>query len=106
MMSRPDLGHARSSARPSLTPCCRGYDEASGDHRSGGQRAKTAKRFRKGTAVGSDNWPIHEYANIDPVDLDEAGIQAAAWKSQCVVPMQYLMKVMSMIPKKKSGIIA
>lgn len=79
------------------------YDEASGDLRSGFQRGKTANSFRKNTAVGSDNWPLHEYAKIDPADLDKAGIQAAEWKSQCVVPMQYLMNVMSMIPKKKKG---
>ena len=43
----------------------------------------------------------HEYAKVDPADLDKAGVQADAWKHQCVVPMQYLMNVMSMIPKKK-----
>ena len=82
------------------------FDEASGDLRSGGQRVKAAKSFRKGTAVGSDNWPLHEYAKVDPADLDRAGVQAATWKSQCVVPMQYLMNVMSMIPRRRKGIIA
>ena len=38
---------------------------------------------------------------MDPADLDKAGVQAAGWKHQCVVPMQYLMNVMSMIPEKK-----
>ena len=49
------------------------FDEASGDFRSGGQRAKAAKSCRKGTAVGSDSWPFHEYAKVDPADLDRAG---------------------------------
>ena len=47
--------------------------------------------------------PPHEYAKIDPADLDKAGIQAANWTHQCVVPMRYLINVMSMIPKKKKG---
>ena len=79
------------------------FDQTSGEFRSGGQRVKAAKSSRKGTAVGSDNWPLHEYAKLDPADLDKVGIQAQEWKPQCVVPMRYLMNVMSIIPKKKKG---
>ena len=45
------------------------FDEASGDLRSGGQRVKAAGSFRRGTAVGSDNWPLHEYAKVYPPRL-------------------------------------
>lgn len=79
------------------------YDEASGDLWSGRQRPKSAGSFRRRTAIGGDHWPLHEYAKVDKADLDRFGSQAAAWKSQFVVPMQYLMDIMSMIPKEKKG---
>ena len=47
--------------------------------------------------------PLHEYSRVHLADLDKVGVQAASWKHQCVVPMQYLMNVMSMIPKKNMG---
>ena len=84
----------------------RNFDDASQDIRLGGQHTRSAKCFRKGTAVGGDNWPLHEYAKVYPEDLDKMGVHAAEWRGLCIVPMQYLLNVMSMIPKKKKGIIA
>ena len=81
----------------------RNFDDASQDIRVGGQHAKAAKCFRKGTAVGGDNWPLHEYAKLGLEDLDRIGVQAAEWRNECIVPMQYLLNVMSIIPKKKKG---
>ena len=46
---------------------------------------------------------MHEHAKVDKHDLDRFGTQAATWKNQSVVPMQYLLNVMSMIPKKQKG---
>ena len=65
----------------------RNFDDASQDLRLGGQHAKSAKRFRKGTAVGGDNWPLHEYAKVYPEDLDKMGVQAAEWRGLCIVRM-------------------
>ena len=79
------------------------YDEASGNLWSGRQRSKAAGSFRRNTAIGGDNWPLHEYAKVDKHDLGRFGAQAATWKTQCVVPMQYLLNVMSMILKKQKG---
>lgn len=50
-----------------------------------------------------DNWPLHEYGNVAKQDLDRFGSNAAAWKANCIVPMQYLINIMSMIPKKAKG---
>ena len=84
----------------------RNFDDSSNDLRIGGQRAQAAKCFRKGTAVGSDNLPLHEYSKVYPEDLDRIGEAAAEWREKCIAPMQYLMNVMSMIRKKKTkGII-
>lgn len=81
------------------------YDEASGDLWSGRQRSNAAGSFRRNTAIGGDNWPLHEYAKVDKHDFDRFGTQAATWESECVVPMQYLLNIMSMIPKEqKAGI--
>ena len=81
-------------------------DDAYLETRLGGQHAKAAKCFRKGTAVGGDNWPLREYVKVLPGDLDDIGVSAATWRSQCIVPMQYLLNIMSMIPKKKRETIA
>ena len=79
------------------------YDQGSGDLFSGRGRASTAASFRKNTSIGSDGWPLHEYAKVDKGDLDRFGGHAATWKNKCIVPMQYLLNVMSMIPKKAKG---
>lgn len=55
----------------------RNFDESSNDLRIGGQRAQAVKCFRKGTAMGSDNRPLHEYSKIYPEDLDRIGVAAA-----------------------------
>ena len=79
------------------------YDQGSGDLWSGRDRAKTAACFRRNTSIGGDNWPLHEYAKVDKRGLDRFGSNAAAWKSKRIAPMQYLLNVMSMIPKKAKG---
>ena len=40
---------------------------------------------------------------VDKGDLDRFSGYAARWKSQCITPMQYLLNIMSMIPKKAKG---
>lgn len=68
------------------------YDQGSGDLFIGGGRARVAASFRKNTSIGSEQ-----------SDLDRFGGYAAAWKSKYIVPMEYLLNVMSMIPKKAKG---
>ena len=36
-------------------------------------------------------------------DLDGFGLDADRWKKDCITPMQYLLNMMSMIPKKEKG---
>ena len=57
----------------------------------------------KSTSIGGDCWPLSEYAHVDKGDLDRFSEYAAAWKSQCITPMQYLLNIMSMTPKKTNG---
>ena len=75
------------------------YDQGSGDLWSGRDRAKAAASFRRNTSIGGDNWPLYEYAKVDKRGLDRFGSNATAWKSKCIGAMQYLLNVLSMIPK-------
>ena len=52
------------------------YDEASGDLWSGKQRSKSAGSFRRNTAIGGDNWPLHEYAKVDKAEAPVRGAHA------------------------------
>ena len=36
-------------------------------------------------------------------DLDRFGLDADRWRNDCITPMQYLLNMMSMIPKKEKG---
>lgn len=78
-------------------------DQGSGDLWSDRDRARAAASFRKNTSIAGDCWPLHEYAKVDKRGLDRFGGNAAAWKSKGIAPMQYLLNVMSMIPKKAKG---
>ena len=79
------------------------FDEGSTDLFSGAERAAAAASFRPNTSTGGDNWLLREYAIVATEDLDRFGIDASRWKKRCITPMQYLLNVMSMIPKKGKG---
>ena len=75
------------------------YDQGSGDLFSGNDRAKAAGTFRNNTSIGGDCWPLHEYGKIDEGDLERFSGHAASWKGKRIVPMQYLLNVMSISPR-------
>ena len=79
------------------------YDQGSGDLLSGTDRARAANSSRANTSIGGDCWPLNEYAMADKGDLDRFGGYAARWKNQCIAPVQYLLNIMSMVPKKAKG---
>ena len=82
------------------------YDEGAADLFAGSQLAAAAGSFRANTSVGSDNWPLREYAMVAKEELDRFGQEADCWKKKCITPMPYLFNIMSMIPKKENGFFA
>ena len=61
---------------------------------------RAANSFRKGTAVGLDLWAPFEIGMCDKSDLDDLGKLMMEWDEEMVVPEQWLVNLMSMIPKK------
>ena len=77
------------------------YDDGSSDTFAGSQRTEAAGRLRANTSVGFDNWPLKEYAMVAKEDLDRFGLDADRWNKDCITPMQHLLNMMSMTPKKE-----
>ena len=48
---------------------------------------------------------MHEFAKVLQADLDRLGHHMAKWKRQSVQPLQFLLVIMSMLPKKEPGIV-
>ena len=77
------------------------YDGAPATFFSGPDSARAASSFRANTSAGGDCWPLREYAMVYKEDLARFSAHAARPKSQCTTPMQYLVTIMSMTPKKR-----
>ena len=48
---------------------------------------------------------LHELARVLQADLGKLGQDMAKWRSQNIQPLQFLLNVMSMIPKKDPGAV-
>ena len=46
---------------------------------------------------------MNEYVKVCLEDLDRIGVFTAEWRNECIAPMQYLLNIMSMIPKEQKG---
>ena len=71
--------------------------------RSGSELAGGARSFKKTTSTGGDNWPLNELARVQQEDLDRLGQHMAKWKQASVQPLQFILNLMSMIPKTEPG---